>query len=60
MVKNLPANARDVDSVPGLEISTVKGNGNPCQAACCSVLAWKSHEQSSVAGCSPSGCKRRN
>ena len=24
MVKDLPANARDVDSVPGLEISTVK------------------------------------
>ena len=60
VVKNLPASARDVGSVPGLAIATVEGNGNPLQAACCSVLAWKSHEQSSMAGCSPSGCKRRN
>ena len=34
MVKNLPANARDVGSIPGLGRSPGKGNGNPLQYSC--------------------------
>ena len=37
MVKNLPANAgdlRDVDSIPGLGISSRGGNGNPLRYSC--------------------------
>ena len=34
MVKNLPANAGDEDSVPGLERSPGGGNGNPLQYSC--------------------------
>ena len=34
VVKNLPANARDVSSVPGLGISPGEGNGNPLQYSC--------------------------
>ena len=33
-VKNLPANARDVHSVPGLGRSPGGGNGNPFQYSC--------------------------
>ena len=31
MVKNPPANAEDVDSIPGSRISSGEGNGNPLQ-----------------------------
>ena len=31
MVKNLPANGRDVGSIPGLGRSLGRGNGNPLQ-----------------------------
>ena len=31
MVKNLPANARDMGSIPGSGISPGEGNGNPLQ-----------------------------
>ena len=31
VVKNLPANARDVNLVPGSETSSGGGNGNPLQ-----------------------------
>ena len=31
VVKNLPANAGDAGSIPGLERSPVKGNSNPLQ-----------------------------
>ena len=31
MVKNLPANARDADSIPGSGRSPGEGNGNPVQ-----------------------------
>ena len=31
MVKNLPVNARGVDSIPGLGRSPGEGNGNPLQ-----------------------------
>ena len=34
MVKNLPANARDVDLIPELERSPGEGNGNPLQYSC--------------------------
>ena len=41
---NPPANAGDMDSVPGLGRSPGEGNGNPLQ-----FLAGKSHGQSSLA-----------
>ena len=34
MIKNPPANARDVGSIPGLERSPGEGNGNPLQYSC--------------------------
>ena len=34
MVKNLPANAGDTGSIPGLERSPGEGNGNPLQYSC--------------------------
>ena len=34
MVKNLPANAGDTGSIPGLARSPGKGHGNPLQYAC--------------------------
>ena len=34
MVKNLPVNAGDMDSVSGLGRSPGKGNGNPLQYSC--------------------------
>ena len=33
-VKNPPANAEDMGSIPGLERSTGEGNGNPPQYSC--------------------------
>ena len=34
MVKNLPASAGDVSSIPGSEKSPGEGNGNPLQYSC--------------------------
>ena len=34
VVKNLPANAGDMSSIPGLERSPGEGNGNPLQYCC--------------------------
>ena len=34
MVENLPANARDVGSIPGSGRSPEEGNGNPLQYSC--------------------------
>ena len=34
MVKNLPANAGDVGSIPGWGRSPGEGNGNPLQYSC--------------------------
>ena len=34
MAKNLPANAEDMGSVPGLERSPAGGNSNPLQYSC--------------------------
>ena len=33
-VKNPPANAGDLGSIPGLDISSGKGNGTPIQYSC--------------------------
>ena len=41
MVKNLPANAGDVGSVPGLVRSPEGGNGNPLQYSCLDRGAWQ-------------------
>ena len=34
VVKNLPANAEDMGSIPGLGRSPGVGNGNPLQCSC--------------------------
>ena len=34
MAKNLPANAEDTGSIPGLERSPAGGNSNPLQYSC--------------------------
>ena len=54
VVKNPPANARDVGLTPGLGRSPGGGNGNPLQ------YSWpgKSYGQRNLAGYSPWGCKR--
>ena len=49
MVKNLPANAEDMGSIPGLERSPAGGNGNPLQNSCL--------ENSMDTGACPWGCK---
>ena len=45
VVKNLPANAGDTGSVPGLGRSPGEGNGNPLQYSCLKNLmnggAWE-------------------
>ena len=51
MAKNLPANAGDAGSISGSGRSPVERSGS-------SILAWKSHEQRSLAGYSPWGHKR--
>ena len=37
VVKNPPANAGDLDSIPGLGRSPGKGNGNPLQDSCLEI-----------------------
>jgi len=34
VVKNLPANAEDIDLIPGSRRSPGEGNGNPLQYSC--------------------------
>ena len=45
VVKNLPTNAGDVSSIPGLERSPGEGNGNPLQYSCLGnpmdIEAWQ-------------------
>ena len=53
MVKNLPANAGDLSSVPGSEDPLEKE-----MATHPSILAWKSHGQRRLVGYSPRGHKR--
>ena len=52
VVKNLPANAEDVDLTPMLGRSPGEGNSNPLQ-----ILVWEVHGQSSLVGYSPWGHK---
>ena len=56
VVKNLPANAGDMGSIPGSGRSPGDGNGNPLQYSC----MRKSHGQRSLVGCSPWGRKELN
>ena len=51
VVKNSPANAGSAGSIPGLERSPGKGVHS-------TLLAWESHGQRNLVGCSPWGCKR--
>ena len=56
VVKNLPANAgdaRDVGSIPGSRRSPEGEHGNPLQYSC----VENPHEQRSLAGYSPQGCR---
>ena len=53
VVKNLPANAGDSGSIPGLRRSPGEGNGNPLQY---SFLPGKSHGQRSLTCYNPAGC----
>ena len=46
VVKNLPANAEEVGSIPGLGRSSGEGNGNLLRYSCLS----ESHGQRSLAG----------
>ena len=54
MIKNPPANAGDMGSIPGSERSPGEGSGNPFQYSCLE----KSHGQRSLAVYSPWGCKQ--
>ena len=54
VVKNLPANAGDADSIPGLEKNPWRTKGQPTSV----FLAGKSHRQRSLADYSPWGRKR--
>ena len=53
MVKNLPVNAGDIGSIPGLGRSPGGGHGNPLQYSC----LGKSHGQRSLKGFSQYGLK---
>ena len=53
VVKNSPANTRDVDSTPGSGRSPGGGHGNPLQI----FLPGNSHGQSSLVGYRPLGHK---
>ena len=54
MIKNPPANAGDMGSIPGSERSPGEGSGNPFQYSCLE----KSHGQRSLAVYIPWGCKQ--
>ena len=54
VVKNLPANAGDTVSIPGLGRSPGGGNGNPLRYSCLENF----HGQRSLEGYSPWGYKR--
>ena len=53
MVKNLPANAGDVGSIPGSGRSPGGGHGKPLQYSC----LQNPHEQRNLVGYSPQGRK---
>ena len=52
MVKNLPANAGDLGSIPGLERSPGEENGNHS-----SIPAWRIPGTEELVDYSPWGCK---
>ena len=52
LVKNPPANAGDMGSIPGSGRSPGKGNGNPLLYSCLRI-SW----QRSLVGYNPWGCK---
>ena len=54
--KNLPANAGDLGSIPGLGVSHGGGHGNPLQYSCLE----NPHGQRSLVGYSPQGCRVRH
>ena len=49
VIKNLPANAGDTGSIPGLERSPGGGHGNPLLYSC----LGNPNGQKSLVGCSP-------
>ena len=50
MVKNLPANGKDMGSIPGLGRSPEEGNGNPLQYSCLEKPIEKGAWQATVHG----------
>ena len=50
VVKNLPANAGDPDSIPGWGISPGEGNGSPLQYSCLEDPMDRGAWQATVAG----------
>ena len=54
MVKNLPANAGNPGSIPGLRRSPGEGNGQPLQCPC----LGNPLDKRSLVGFSPRSCKR--
>ena len=50
VVKNLPANAGDMGSMPGLGLSSGEGNGNPLQCSCLGNSMDRGAWQSKVHG----------
>ena len=50
MVKNLPANAGDTDSIPGSGRSPGGGHGNPLQYSCMKNLMDRAAWQAMVIG----------
>ena len=50
MVKNLPANAGDVGSIPGWGRSPGEGNGNPLQYSCLENPMDRGAWQATVSG----------
>ena len=53
VVKNVPANAGDMGSIPGLGRSLGEGNGNPLQYSCMGNLT----NRRDLMAYSPWGCK---
>jgi len=50
VVKNLPANGKDMGSIPGLGRSPEEGNGNPLQYSCLEKPIEKGAWQATVHG----------
>ena len=50
VVKNLPANAGDMGSIPGMRRSPGRGNGNPFQYSCLGNLTDRGARRATVRG----------